>query len=55
MKSKTKTILTSVALVLGTTVSAAAMCPGKSHQAASCAEGMVWDKDTGTCVEQTMS
>ena len=52
---KSETILTSVALILASTLSAAAMCPGKSHQAASCAEGMVWDKASGTCVEQTMS
>ncbi len=52
---KSKTILTSLALVLATTVSAAAMCPAKSHQAASCAEGMVWDTASGTCVAQTTS
>ncbi|MFN3211120.1 MAG: adenylosuccinate lyase [Roseovarius sp.] len=52
---KSKTILTSLALVLASSLSAAAMCPGKSHQAASCADGMVWDKATGTCVEQTIS
>ena len=52
---KSKTIITSVALVLASTLSAAAMCPGKSHQAASCAEGMVWDTASGTCVEQTLS
>ncbi|QFT80535.1 hypothetical protein FIU89_07920 [Roseovarius sp. THAF27] len=52
---KSKTITTSLALVLASTLSAAAMCPGKSHQAASCAEGMVWDRASGTCVEQTMS
>lgn len=52
---KSKTILTSVALVLATTFSASAMCPGKSEQVASCAEGMVWDHQTGTCVAQTTS
>lgn len=52
---KSKTFLTSLAFIVATTVSASAMCPGKSHQAASCAEGMIWDTATGTCVAQATS
>jgi len=34
---------------------AQAMCSDKSHQAMSCAEGMVWDAQTGSCTKQVSS
>ena len=33
---------------------ASAACPG-GHQAMSCAEGMVWDSQTGDCIKQVSS
>jgi hypothetical protein len=50
-----KTILTTLALTV-LPASAFAMCSGaKDHQAMSCAEGSVWDQQTGTCVQQVTS
>ena len=48
-----KTLLAAAALSLVPAVSMA-MCAGKSHQAMSCADGMVWDSEQQTCVEQVM-
>jgi hypothetical protein len=49
-----KTALAALALTILPAMSFA-MCSGKSHQAASCAEGMVWDQASSTCVEQVSS
>lgn len=46
-----KTLLAAAALAIVPALSFAA-CSGHSEQAMSCGEGMVWDNETGTCVEQ---
>ncbi|SFP49907.1 adenylosuccinate lyase [Tranquillimonas alkanivorans] len=50
----TKTLLTAVVLALAPALSASAACwTGHTDQTAtSCAEGMVYDAEAGTCVEQ---
>ena len=50
---KTKVLVTSVALTLGTTFSAFAACSGHSQQAMTCASGMTWDADSRSCVPTT--
>ena len=49
-----KTLLVAATLAAAP-LSAFAMCSDKSHQAMSCAEGSVWDAQTGTCVAQVSS
>jgi len=46
---KTKTLLTALALSLASTVSAYAACSGHSKQAMTCADGMMYDAETGSC------
>lgn len=48
-----KTLLAAAALATLPALGFAA-CSG-SHQAMSCAEGTVWDADSGTCVSQISS
>ena len=49
-----KTLLAAAALALVPALGFAA-CSGSSHQAMSCAEGTVWDAESGTCVSQISS
>lgn len=49
-----KTLLTAGLLALAPVMSFAA-CSGHTEQAMSCADGMVWDAETSSCVEQTTS
>ena len=54
---KTKTILCALALTLAPTLSLAE-CSGmmkRDQTAMSCAEGQVFDANTNSCVDQTMS
>lgn len=51
---KTKTALAALALITLPAL-ASAMCSDKSHQAMSCAEGMVWDAATSSCTKQVSS
>ncbi|REC58847.1 adenylosuccinate lyase [Rhodosalinus sediminis] len=51
--SKLKTLAAATALTLVPAMSMA-MCAGKSHQAMSCADGMVWDSEQQACVKQVM-
>ena len=48
-----KTITVAAILTLSP-VASFAMCGGHSNEetASACTEGMVWDQDTGTCVDQ---
>lgn len=49
----TKTLFVALALSAIPTLSFA-MCEfGKQHASMSCAEGMVWDTETRTCVQPT--
>ncbi|SFR17444.1 hypothetical protein [Poseidonocella sedimentorum] len=49
-----KTALVAAVLAIAPTLSFA--CQGHTtHQAQSCAQGMVWDGDTGACVARTTS
>lgn len=52
---KVQTFLTAAALTLASALSAQAACSGHSDQAMSCAEGMIWDTDSRSCVPQTTS
>lgn len=45
-----RTVLTT--LILATPLAAQAECP-RDHQAMSCADGKVWDKDSKTCTAAT--
>jgi hypothetical protein len=49
-----KTLVVAAALSVVPAISMA-MCGSKSHQAMSCAEGMVWDAQQQACVQQVMS
>jgi hypothetical protein len=44
-----KTLLTAALLVLGSVASGYAACSGHSEQAMTCADGTVYDTETGTC------
>lgn len=50
---KFKTAFAALALTLAPMMVSAA-CPS-SHQAMSCAEGMVWDTETRSCTKQATS
>lgn len=47
-----KTAFAALMLSLAPMIASAA-CPG--HQAMSCADGMVWDHETGNCIKQVSS
>ncbi|WP_154154166.1 hypothetical protein [Roseovarius bejariae] len=49
-----KTIFTAAALMLATSAGAFAMCADKEH-AMSCADGMIYDTDSRSCIPQTTS
>ena len=49
-----KTFLTALALSV-LPAAGYAMCSGPDHQAASCAEGTVWDAESQACVKQATS
>ena len=53
---KIKTILAAALLAAAPTFVIAQGCNDHgAEQASSCADGFAWDKDAGTCVEQTTS
>ncbi|WP_417247726.1 hypothetical protein [Celeribacter sp.] len=43
-----------LAIALLTPLSAFAMGCDRTHEAASCAEGFVWDTEAGACVKQVI-
>lgn len=48
-----KTLLTSAALALATATAGFASCSGHREAAMSCADGMVYSAETGTCILAT--
>ncbi|WP_425102167.1 chitin binding peritrophin-A domain-containing protein [Tropicibacter sp. S64] len=44
-----KTLLTAAVLLIGPVLPVYAACSGHSSQAMTCAEGSVYDPETGTC------
>jgi len=47
-----KTVLAALALTIAPTFALAMGCSDRSHQAQSCATGMVWDSASQSCVKQ---
>lgn len=52
---KFRLLMTATAFTLASALSAWGACAGHSQQVMSCAEGMVWDQETKTCVPLTSS
>lgn len=52
---KLKTALAALALTVAPVAALAMGCSDRSHEAQSCATGMVWDSNLQTCVKQITS